>query len=613
VVRRGIALAGTVRDRDGRPVPGARVALGYAAAFAGEGGVMADITATTDAAGRYRFPHVGAGAMPVTVQAAGYAPDVRDVLVREGLPPVDFQLHPGAAMALRVIDRGGGPVSGATVSAGEWRGRPSLRWSGRTGADGRLRVGDLPADAVTYDVWAPGRMGVQVALTAGDSEQVVELPPALRVSGSVVDAETGERVGSARVISGINLGDGTGTRWDNPEQTVAAAGHYARTFTAPLAGHQLRFVADGYLPELSRTFKPDEGAVTFGVKLRRQHGPSIVVVDADGKPAAGVEVVALSGDHTDVAVQDAHIQTIYGMPVPAKSAADGRANIERPDRPYVLLAVGEQGYAALPSTSVGAHNDATIVLKRWARVTGQTLSNGKPVAGQVVMINSNRTLRSGDYTVRASLSNHGISDSEGRFELKRCVAGPAAAGRTVMHAERNLMTQDYLANVEVQPPPEVTEVTLGAGGRTVRAKVIPPDDFGDDWKADPQCMAFLQSIPTPLPFPANWLAMDDQERQKWTDEFKLTDAGREWARTQAGAAAFRMVVLKQDGSVDVDDVAPGNYMLVVQAPRPRSARLTHEFTVPEPNAGEEQAPLDLGNLELLPRAWPKPAGGRPAE
>jgi hypothetical protein len=579
--------------------------------MAGGTGPFAGVTATTDVAGRYRFPHVGTNLTVVTAQAPGRAPDAREVLVREGLGPVDFKLSPGRRLNLRLADPGGAPVAGAAVAAWQWRGREYLSWRGRTGPDGHLAAADLPADAVTFSITARGKMGIQVELTAGDAEQIVRLPPALHVHGAVVDAETGQSLPRVRVMSGFDLGDGTGTRWDNPAPTVAAGGRYARTFTAPMTAYQLRFEADGYLPETSRPFKSGEGDVVSDVKLRRRTAPAVVVVDGDGNPVEGVEVAALGVGQADVIVEEGHINSWFGRSVPSKSRFDGRVDLDLPVGDFVLLAVGEQGYVSVPSKQLPADTPPRLVLKPWARLTGRTLSGGKPVVGQVVLIRSVRTLRSGDLSLTATVSSHAVSDAQGRFELKRCVTGPGTAARTVMHADRNMMTEEPLANVDVRPPPDVSEVTLGVGGRAVRAKVIPPDDFPADWASNFECMAFLQTVAPPLPLPKNWLAMDEGQRRAWTEQFKQTDAGREWARQQPGEAGFRMVILGRDGTVRLDDVPPGSYVLTAQTSEPHWARLVHEFTVAEAAPGKDEAPVDLGNLELLPRSWPKGAT-RPA-
>jgi hypothetical protein len=455
---------------------------------------------------------------------------------------------------------------------------------------------------------------VKVTASAdGTDEQTIQLDPPLRVAGAITDAETGKPVEPVQVVSGYSIADGTGTRWEIGRRTTATGGKYREALQATMAGLQLRFEAEGYSPELSRTFKPDEGSVTHDVKLRRRHGTAVVVVDADGKPAAGVEVVAIRDGRSGVAVQDGHVQTMFGAEVPSRSRADGAVDVELPSGEYELLAVGEQGFVSVPSTQVAPQGETKLTLKRWSRVTGRTLTGGKPTTGQPVMITAIRRLKSGALTVNAEVYSNAISDEQGRFDVKRCLPGPATVGRTVSSPERQMSVPEQLATVDVKPAPEVTDVTIGGGGRTIRAKVVPPDDFaGADWTVMPPTMAFLQGNPPPLPLPNTWLKMTEAERGKWTQDFKQTDAGREWARQSQGAMLIRVLVLGRDGTIQADDVAPGSYLLTVQTSQPRWARVGHEFTVPEPAAGKDEGPIDLGTIELLPRFWPKGVAKPPA-
>ena len=600
VLKRGLPLAGAVTDTDGQPLAGAKLVLGFAA-----GWLDNPPSATTDAAGQYRFAHVGKGKVVLTAQAPGRAPDAKEVVVRDGIPPVDFRLAKGSTLRLRVTDSGGAPVAGATVQAWMWRGRQNLAWSARTGPDGRVAGGDLPADEVRYSVFAPGRMAREVALKAGGVEQVVELRPALRVAGVIFDAETGRAVSPVRVTSGFDLGDGTGTRWERPEPTTAR-GRYERVFEGAMAGYQMRFEADGYVPQVSRTFKPDEGPVSFDVKLARQRGPSLIVVGPDGKPAAGVEVVAVGAAHKQVTIQDGRIATTFGpdpsegatpqYPVPSRSRAGGRVDVALPEGPYLLVASGEPGFETLASDKVRADGEARITLRPWHRVVGSGMTGAQRKAGQIVTIRAARPVRIGPGSITLSVESTGFTDADGHFRIEKCVPGPAVAGRVVMRPEQVAMTPEDLLPIEIPEDQPEVELKGVEGARSIVATVVPPDDFPPEWAQ--KCMAYLQKKPPALPTPKGWLFMGVEARGKWMEEFKETDAGKAWTRE---ASVFRLVMLGWDGAVRIDDVRPGSYTFTVQTGEPRWGRLSQDVEVPK----EGQGPIDLGRLELLPRFWPK--------
>ena len=59
--------------------------------------------------------------------AAGFAPQLRKLNLQAGLPPQDFQMQPGKAARLRVVDAGGKPVPKASVYITEWKGSKSIQ------------------------------------------------------------------------------------------------------------------------------------------------------------------------------------------------------------------------------------------------------------------------------------------------------------------------------------------------------------------------------------------------------------------------------------------------------------------------------------------------------
>ena len=144
-------MTGRVLDEAGRPIAGARVAQGSDLR-----GHEAIGEATTDSAGRFTMPGVPPGALILTVQAPGHAPDLKSLTAGPGLPPVEFRLGPGHTIRGRIVDAHDKPIADAPIAADEWRGHHSLRWNTRTDADGRFRWDDAPADPVLIDLGTLG-------------------------------------------------------------------------------------------------------------------------------------------------------------------------------------------------------------------------------------------------------------------------------------------------------------------------------------------------------------------------------------------------------------------------------------------------------------------------
>jgi len=113
VMKKGCTVAGRVLDVQGKPIQWATVAQG-ADRFG------SDYPSTqTDGEGRFEFRHARLGQMVLTVQAGGQAPDLRQILVREGAGPVEFRLEAGHTLKGRVVDKETGqPIPEFTLVPG---------------------------------------------------------------------------------------------------------------------------------------------------------------------------------------------------------------------------------------------------------------------------------------------------------------------------------------------------------------------------------------------------------------------------------------------------------------------------------------------------------------
>ena len=577
VMKKGIAVEGRVLAADGKPIAGAKVAQGrdrFGSNYP---------SATTDDEGKFRFANCPPGELILTVQAEGHAPDLRRIMVAPNPPPVEFALEPARRISGRLVDRQGNPVAGALVAADTWRGYRSIKFRVDTDQDGRFAWNDAPADDVLFDIGKQGYMSVRgKVLKASEDDVTITLLKTLKVSGGVVDDATGEPIAAFTVTPGIDWGSGRPPYWDRQSARRQAGGRYEIDFSEPRAGHFVRIEADGHLPAVSRSFKDDEGDVTFDVRLKRGEGVSGVVVAPGGKPAAGASVCLITAG-TGVPITN-------GRPPDRRYAAmaetdqNGRFHFPAQDGKFALVVLGDDGFAMLKDAELAASNE--VKLKAWGRVEGQVRVGAHPASGEAIFMTDNRqTIRDDP---RLFFNYNTTTDNEGRYVIERVPPGEVYVGREIKLSDRSTGYSHYTP-VEVEPG-QTARVDIGGTGRPLIGRVITPGIANEN-------RDFAMSFLRPTPPPSNLLL-------ELAKRLKAPEKPASGPRPPSSYA----VKVETDGSFRVDDVPAGDYDLDIRVYEPPTGELhmvgellgsiTHKVVVPEMPDGRSDEPLDLGALEL---------------
>jgi beta-lactamase regulating signal transducer with metallopeptidase domain/thiol-disulfide isomerase/thioredoxin/uncharacterized GH25 family protein len=568
VLKRGVSVSGRVLDAQGRPISGATARVGVDYFNTNEP------QAPTDEAGRFTLDNCRPGKSLVTIQAEGYEPQLREMVVGPAGEPLEFRLETGRRLSLSVADINGRPIAGATVVADTWRGHRTLTFRRETDEQGTIEWRSAPRDAILCDVVKEGYIAVRgKPLQASPDAQVVTLHPQVVISGRVTDAVTGQPVPEFYLRSGQLPSDGEKLSWSGGEGVRYSNGRYSFKIAEPAEGYALRLVAAGYMPIDSRVFRQTDGEQTFDFRLLPGDGLAGTVVLPNGMPAIGADV-GLATQERKASLHMGRFNRSQNRAEIVKTNEQGRfAFAPQGDEPFALIVLHEEGFGLVTDEKLTESN--RIALTPWGRLSGQVLEGDKPDAKRnVAFLPQPPPERGGSYIVAYGYMT--TTDDQGRFELDRVVPGPGTATRIVITQFLRSWLQSYgwQAPVEIAPG-TTTEVTVGGSGRPVigQVRLDREPDVAVDWT-------------TNLPLSI----------QRWDPE-----------KGQRTAEFFRCLAsVDRSGGFRVPDVPAGTYQLSLPVTNPpvpnvcgvgtEIGKVTVELTIPEMPTGRSDEPLDLGTI-----------------
>lgn len=616
VMKKGIPVAGTVTDPDGKPVADAAVTLG-------EWYSPKQLSVTTNEKGRYRFASLAPGNTVLTVTRPDFSPALRSINVQPKMKPVDFQLEKGNSLRVRVVDKDGKPIAGVFVTPDTWHGKRvlcDLGTKGRTDAEGRWTWTWAPKDAVQTNFGLTGLANYMsihgLSLAPQEAEHVVTMYQALTVSGHVVDAETKQPIPRFQVISG-NRQDGMpeAVHWDRREVVEGKNGQYKLMFTGSSQVHLLRIEADGYQPVVSRDFKNDEGNVTCDLALNSGKGLNVMVRLPDGKPAAEAEVCLCPEKPGKLYNMVTFVKNgrfaLRDMSTPSlKTGPDGRLPIQPQDNSFLLVVVHDQGFAQTTSEELAAKPE--IALQAWARLEGVVRQGTKPAPGaklDAYPSGSNGGMRWGFL----NFQDQAETDADGKFVYPKLRPGKwqvrllpvDQAGRSPNEKSVDLA------------PGQTVNVTLGGEGRPVIGRLQWPEGKlpdGDLSHIFANIGLKMSEPPTP---PKEVRDQGADAMRTWAKQWQESDEGKAWQKVaQQRQQSQRTVSADRSGSLQIENVLPGQYELnvVLKAntdslpwDMPEVLQYSSEISVSEMPGGVSDEPLDLGSVPLVDKTFKKPS------
>ncbi len=591
----GIDIRGQVRDGANRPVPGARVVLAYSRSSGDS------LKTTTDAEGRFRFPHAGkrfsTNRWTVVVEAAGFGPTLEVITPTAAVPSLDIHLAAAKPFHGRVIDPKGRPIAGAAVTA-SLPGGSDLGWSTTTDADGRFVYRDAPAEGnILFGVRKAEYLLVTGRLMPTSSGQgEITLKPPMRVRGTVVDTETGQPIASFRVLDGQGF-DRDHIAWNWRRPRTATDGRFdVSPFNYDLSGASayLRIEADGYAPATSRPLQLGEPEITLDFRLKKAAGISGFVRTPDGKAAVGADVYLTNPKYGLPLHNNRH------EPPPARefwtqTDAKGHFAFRPQDDQYGVLIVHSSGVGRKSPEDLA--RSSGITLERFGRIEGILRVGAGIGARQPIDVQLECGASPYDNWRFAHYSTE--TDAKGRFTIENLIPGEATIFRLSAPSPEGIRL-NMLPIVDVAPG-VTSHVELGGRGRPVTGRIAVP-------AGDANRVNLAQ---------ATGMLTCDAPEEALPEGFRTWERAKvvAWCRSPEGKAIRRLAhyysfTIAPDGRYHIDDVLPGNYELTVTftsppafaAPRPGEARISahaeRRVTVAPIPGGRTDEPLDLGTLEM---------------
>jgi protocatechuate 3,4-dioxygenase beta subunit len=456
VVSVGGRIQGSVRKRDGTPLPGLRLSAGPRRPD-DEASHAFGASATVQNDGTFSLEHLVPGPATVTLTAQpslGVSIGVqgKDAMVVEGqATTLDFTSR--ELLVSGRVTRGETAMPGLKVVMRSLPYSMSMSGAGNLGGVPALQTGPRPLEGVTgedgtYELIAlnPGATWLEVASRDGRIQYVsrtIELPDVeshvfdiqLRgapVSGTVVDKETGAAVPHANLSAKAKKGEENGGGSAGPD------GRFA--FELPPGDYNVEVSADAYAMVERDLSVGESGASAIRLELSRGLVLEGKVVDTTGRPVPGAQVFPSTGDS----------KAWLGMAV---SMEDGSFRLEHLlPRPYTLATGSPStGFAIRSGVSPG-DKDMLLTLNPGGRIRLTVVdSSGAPVSeagGSLVSVDGSKVFL---------LLTTGGTDARGVTEFG-CPAGMVEisvskgklAGKATVPVEARTTAT---AHVVLAPPP----------------------------------------------------------------------------------------------------------------------------------------------------------------
>jgi hypothetical protein len=640
-----------------------------------------DLSATTDEQGHFQIPHVPPrrdyylfgfmhsfadnGALPsrkITTLADGSTLELGDLIVEPG-----FTLDGRLSIQLPHIP----------ILVGRYHGRDAL--PSVSGPLGQFHFAGVPGEIVTVSIDAPGyELSLNNAsldpsnpthllgrLVTNKTDLVMDIepgagleplnisptaeaeeplrgaePPApgantIKVTGAVMDAESGERVSSFVTTEG-RMND-HGYDWFFTRAQRHNDGEFTTYLTAAERPPVLVVQAEDHLPWVSGAIT---NATNFTIKLQKGVHAKGVVLKPGGTPATNVTVYLASAKYGHTRIENGGVENTAPK---VMTDVHGRFDFPPQIGAVAVMVFDPVGFAEAPIDDLLKAGE--VRLKPLARVEGKLLIGSAPGTNEVIYLS---TAPAPYHWYPLELPAYSITfttrtDTNGNFAfngvpptLMEIAHSPEAKIITVNGAElptigpagafRLTQTQRILPT-----PGETLHVSLGGKGRVVTGRVeIAGSAEEADWRGSPQSMELIVANEGPSAAAMKSLLEKLRETYKpgataaqrkaaedaYESERKsFALATRKYFETEKGKAALfaerrYFLTFDSEGGFKILDVPPGNYRIMglISSSNPSAFAFDRRFVgqiETEIKVPDGDGAYDVGTIRARPIKLPK--------
>jgi len=608
-VRKPLTISGWVVDKSGKPVAGAKL-------FEGTHRYSESPQTQTDKQGHFIFDKMYPGETIITAEAKSFAPDMKSVNLKENMDDLQFVLESGNTIFVQVTDPNGKPLDGVNITAREWRKfndwqqNENISLSGKTDSQGNLVINDAPSDEVIFSIYKAGYARYdKFPMSPQESEYQITLLPQGKITGRVLDAQTGQPINHFYVTQGIQWKGQNEPTWQSQSGKLVNSSVYEMSIGYQDCPIAVKIEADGYNSTETPVFNNEGKEEIYDIYLQKGQTLTGLAFLADGKPAEGAEVIVATKE------QGVSIHSIpYGRKynnIYAMTDSLGKFTLPTIDATYKLVILHQQGINFV--TQQQFEENSQIVLEPWGTIEGNVCTSDSSKSNLQIRLDSSYINVGDEPPISLSFNTYPASDGKFYFDKVKAGTVQISKGIKLEDGKTTKYVNEQICEVKAG---QITNVEFPCGSRKVTGKII-LSSFDSQLDFQNQSISLRSDIDLSqidflpsIDFPVDYLCWNKEQRQQFqkqimeSEEFKsYLEKSREFQKMML--KSYDSANINKDGSFTFPDVLPGSYVLTAEfwnkETKKLLAVLDSRVNLPESkDPSEYNIPLDLGALQPTP-------------